>query len=112
MGRRRSSWHHAQWFTINVWAGLIGDVLVGPHVLPRRLTGPRYRNVLENDLAQPLEEDPLTILQRMWFLHDGAPTHFSSALLLENTSTTLSSTDGLDELDLWNDLRVRQILVS
>jgi hypothetical protein len=32
---------HQQQFTINVWAGLIGDVLVGPHVLPRRLTGPQ-----------------------------------------------------------------------
>jgi hypothetical protein len=68
---------HQQRFTINVWAGLIGNVLVGPHVLPRRLTGPRYRNFLENDLAQLLEEVPLTIRQRMWFLHDGAPAHFS-----------------------------------
>jgi hypothetical protein len=24
---------HQQRFTINVWAGLIGDVLFGPHVL-------------------------------------------------------------------------------
>jgi hypothetical protein len=63
---------HQQRFTINVWAGLIGDVLVGPHVLPRRLTGKRYRNFLENDLAQLLEEVPLTIRRRMWFLHDGA----------------------------------------
>jgi hypothetical protein len=28
-------------------------------------------------LAQLLEEVPLTIRQRMWFLHDGAPAHFS-----------------------------------
>jgi hypothetical protein len=29
---------HQRQFSINVWAGIL-DVLVGPHVLPKRLTG-------------------------------------------------------------------------
>jgi hypothetical protein len=33
---------HQQQFSIHVWAGIIGDVLVGPHVLPHRLTGNSY----------------------------------------------------------------------
>jgi hypothetical protein len=31
-----------QQFIINVWAGIIGDVLVGPYVLPQRLTANSY----------------------------------------------------------------------
>jgi hypothetical protein len=98
---------HQQRFTINVWEGLIGDVLVGPHELPRRLTERRDRNFLENDLAQLLEEVPLTTRQHMWFLHDGALQINCS----RTPQTTLSHTDGLDELDLWHGLCVRQILI-
>jgi hypothetical protein len=41
---------HQQQFSMNVWAGIIGDVLVCPHVLPQRLTGNSYRHFLENYL--------------------------------------------------------------
>jgi hypothetical protein len=68
---------HQQQFSINVWAGIIGDVLVGPHVLPQRLTGNSYQNFLENDLLTLLEDLPLAIRACMWFMHDGAPPHFS-----------------------------------
>jgi hypothetical protein len=44
-----------QQLRINVWAGIIGNVLVGPHVLPQRLTGNSYRHFLENDLPTLLE---------------------------------------------------------
>jgi hypothetical protein len=33
---------HQQQFSINVWAGTVYDILVGPHVLPQRLTGNNY----------------------------------------------------------------------
>ncbi|GFW28006.1 transposase-like protein [Trichonephila clavipes] len=29
-------------FLVNVWAGILGDHLIGPYILPDRLTGPRY----------------------------------------------------------------------
>jgi hypothetical protein len=44
-----------QQFSINVWAGIIGDVLVDPHVLPQRLTGNSYRHFLENGLPTLLD---------------------------------------------------------
>jgi len=34
-------------FSINVWAGIFGDGLIGPVRLPERLTGPTYREFLE-----------------------------------------------------------------
>ncbi|KDR21584.1 hypothetical protein L798_01738, partial [Zootermopsis nevadensis] len=49
-------------FSVNVWTGIVGDVLVGPHTLPSRL----------------VEDVALNIRRRMWFMHDGAPAHFSS----------------------------------
>ncbi|KAJ4440100.1 hypothetical protein ANN_08233 [Periplaneta americana] len=33
--------HHQVRFYLNMWAGIIGDRLVGPHVLVNRLTGRR-----------------------------------------------------------------------
>jgi hypothetical protein len=68
---------HQQQFSINVWTGIIGDVLVDSHVLPQRLTGNSYRHFLENDLPTLLEDLPLAIRAHMWFMHDGAPPHFS-----------------------------------
>ena len=34
---------HQTTFPINVWAGIVGDRLIGPVRLPERLTGPTYR---------------------------------------------------------------------
>jgi hypothetical protein len=70
---------HQQQLSINVWAGIIGDVLVYPHVLSQRLRGNSYRHLLENDLPT-LIDLPLAIRVHMWFMHDGAPPHFSIAV--------------------------------
>jgi hypothetical protein len=62
--------------SINVWAGIVGDCLVGPNVLPHRLTGNHYRD----ELPELLEDVPLAVRARMWYMHDGAPAHFSRAV--------------------------------
>ena len=38
-----------------------------------------YCDLLTNDLNVVLEEVPLDLIQRMWFMHDGAPPHFALA---------------------------------
>jgi hypothetical protein len=43
-----------QQFNINVWAGTVGDYLVGLHVLPHQLPGNYSRDFLLNDLPQLL----------------------------------------------------------
>ncbi|KAJ4438768.1 hypothetical protein ANN_14719 [Periplaneta americana] len=64
-------------FSLNMWAGIIGDRLVGPHVLVNRLTGQAYTNFLENTIPHLLEDTSLINRQHIHFLHDGAPAHFS-----------------------------------
>lgn len=67
-------------FSINVWAGIVGDHLIGPIILPNRLTGAAYLTFLQDELPGLLEDVPLETRQRMVFLHDGAPPHFLLAV--------------------------------
>ncbi|KAJ4437962.1 hypothetical protein ANN_13901 [Periplaneta americana] len=69
--------HHQVQFSLNMWAGIIGDRLVGPHVLVNRLTGQAYTNFLQNTIPHVLEDTPPINRQHIHFLHDGAPAHFS-----------------------------------
>lgn len=67
-------------FSVNVWAGIIGDHLIGPYILPNRLNAPVYLVFLRDILPELLENVPLHIRQDMWFQHDGAPAHFGNAV--------------------------------
>ncbi|XP_011690584.1 PREDICTED: uncharacterized protein LOC105451681 [Wasmannia auropunctata] len=49
--------------------------LIGPYILPPRLTGPRYLIFLQ-EVLEFLEDVRLDIWKEMWFQHDGAPAHF------------------------------------
>lgn len=69
--------HHQHKFSVNVWVGIIGEHLIGPHFLPLRLNGDSYCNFLEHHLPILLEDVPLEIRHHMWFMQDGAPAHFS-----------------------------------
>ncbi|GFV27932.1 DUF4817 domain-containing protein [Trichonephila clavipes] len=55
------------------------DHLIGPYILPDRLTGPRYLIFLEQVLPELLDSAHVTDATRtsMWFQQDGAPAHFS-----------------------------------
>jgi hypothetical protein len=43
--------------------------LVVPHVLPYRLIGNHYRDFLSHDLRKLLEDAPLAVTARIWYLH-------------------------------------------
>jgi hypothetical protein len=70
-----------------VWAVFIGDCMVGPHVLPHRLTGSHCRDFLSHDLPNVLEDVLLAVRARMWYMHDCALAHFSRVVrdVLTNT---------------------------
>ena len=72
---------HQTTFSINVWAGIVGNRLIGPVRLPERLTGPTYQEFLEQltrDILPDVLDDVLLQLRvGMWFMHNGAPPHFS-----------------------------------
>lgn len=69
--------HYQHTFSLNVWCGLLGDNLIGPFFLPTRLSGISYLNFLQNNLYELLEDIPIANRQGIWFMHDGAPAHFS-----------------------------------
>ena len=52
---------HQQRFDISVWAGIIGDQLLGPVLLPQCLNGEKYLAFLQNMLPSLLENVPLAI---------------------------------------------------
>lgn len=65
---------------INVWAGIIGERIVGPFFMNENLTGTRYLNLLQNEIVPaltnlfPNENGELD--RHIWFQQDGAPAHF------------------------------------
>jgi hypothetical protein len=63
-------------FSVSVWDGIVGDIVVGLYLLPDRLTAQRYRDFLETVLSGLLEYEPLAVRQKLWFQHDGAPAHY------------------------------------
>lgn len=69
-------------FSVNVWAGIVGDHLLGPVFLPPRLNGQAYHHFLVHTLRPMLYNAPIGLRRRMWFMHDGAPPHF--AIIVRN----------------------------
>lgn len=67
--------HSQTRWSLNVWGGIVGDYVIGPHFFEGRVNGLIYLDFLQNHLPLLLENVPLNIRQRMWFLHDGAPVH-------------------------------------
>jgi len=63
-------------FSVNVWMGLIGQDVIGPHFFPDHLNGDIYENFLRHDLQDLFDDIPLAVRGRMIFQHDGCPAHF------------------------------------
>lgn len=69
-----------QKFRLNLWAGILNNNLIGPFELPTRLNGESYLHFLREVLPELLEDIPLDIRRKMWFMHDGCPAHFSRSV--------------------------------
>lgn len=68
---------HQQQFSLNVWLGLLKNYLIGPFFLPTPLNAQNYRHFLHEELPTLLEEVPLQLRRQAYFMHGGAPAHFS-----------------------------------
>lgn len=63
-------------FSVNVWAGIKGDTIIGPHFFENTLNAERYLNFLQTNFQNFVDEKiPLAELETLWFQHDGAPPH-------------------------------------
>lgn len=69
--------HYQHSFKINVWAATLGNMLLGYHILQGNLDGEMYHDFLSTKLFEFLENIPLARRRTLWYMHDGAPPHFS-----------------------------------
>lgn len=72
--------HFQHRFSVMVWGGVIGNCLLGPFIFNENLKSKMYRNFLEFDLPGLLENVPLQVRRRMWYMQDGAPPHYGRAV--------------------------------
>jgi len=52
-------------FKVNVWAGIVGDHLIGPYILPERLDAHNYVVFLRDVPPELLEDVPIEIRRNM-----------------------------------------------
>jgi len=81
--------------SVNVWAGIIGNNLIGPTIIEDRINGANYLNFLDNILPILLEDVPLHTRQQMWYQLDGAPAHFTRPVYASDY-TSISQHNGLE----------------
>lgn len=67
--------HQHRW-SVNVWGGILGSKVIGPHFFDGTLNGEKFRRFLRDDLPELLEDVDLDIRRRMWMQLDGAPAHY------------------------------------
>lgn len=70
----RFSGHQYRW-SVNVWAAIHGETIIGPVFLPPTLNRDGYMHLLNTELDNYLDELPLAERRRTWFQQDGAPAH-------------------------------------
>lgn len=63
-------------WSLNVWGGIVGTHLVGPHFFDGRINAEIYLDFLRHILPNLLEDIPLATLRRLWLQQDGAPAHY------------------------------------
>lgn len=67
---------HQTKFSVNVWAGVLGNELIGPFRLPTRLGSCEYLQFLKEEIEDFLDNLSLRNLCRITYQHDGAPAHY------------------------------------
>lgn len=65
--------HFQHEFSVNVWLGIIGDNICGPHILPPRLNAVSFFEFLDENIPDVL---PLHVRHNSWLQLDGAPAHY------------------------------------
>lgn len=67
---------------VNVWAGIVGNHIIGPFFIEGNLNGDRYLALLQNDVIPTLANlypdpgNPQVPMNTIWFQQDGAPPHY------------------------------------
>lgn len=66
---------------LNVWAGILGNHIIGPLFIDGNLNGDKYLDMLQNDVTpliiQAVRDDPNLLDNEIVFQQDGAPAHYA-----------------------------------
>lgn len=74
--------HRQRRWSVNVWAAVIGDYVIGPVFIEGNVTGESYLRFIEDDLGQLLDEVLSEEEQdNMFFQQDGHPAHRAAAVI-------------------------------
>lgn len=65
-------------FSVNVWCGIIGNILIGPTILPNRLNSDNYLHFLITNDPIVMDEVPVNVRDRVIYQQDGAPAHYGA----------------------------------
>ncbi|GBP36464.1 hypothetical protein EVAR_88044_1 [Eumeta japonica] len=60
---------------VRVWGAILGDRIYGPIFLPEKLNSHDYLKLINEQLAEIISDLPISTLKRLWFQHDGTPSH-------------------------------------
>src|ERR1043166_7844808 len=99
-----------QRWSVNVWAGILGDKIVDPYIIQETLTGQRYLVLLQDVLPDLLWSAGVSNQARrtIWFQQDGATAHFSKEV--RQYLDQAFQVDGSDDVDPESGHRVLLIL--
>ena len=92
---------------VMVWCGILGDSIIGPFFFRDSVNMQTYLHMLKHDILpgkQALQDQ-----QRVWFMHDGAPAHYSKIFFGISSILNLRIV-GSEEQALSHGHPVRQIL--
>lgn len=66
-------------YSVNVWAGILDDMIIGPFFFPQNthVNGEVYADFIEHTLSDLLENVPLALRSTIIFQQDGHPAHTS-----------------------------------
>lgn len=75
----RKTTHIQGYYSVNVWAGILDDMIIGPFFFPKNhhVNGEIYADFIEHTLDDFLEDVPLALRRTIIFQQDGHPAHTS-----------------------------------
>lgn len=74
VGRELS--HQTRW-SVNVWAAIRGNDIIGPVFIDGNLNAGRYLEILNGPVSRYMDQLPLAQNVQTWYQHDGAPPHIA-----------------------------------
>ncbi|KAG6464549.1 hypothetical protein O3G_MSEX014594 [Manduca sexta] len=66
---------HQYRFSLNVWAGIHKNQIIGPIFIDGTLTAVKFIELLRGPVAEYTDQLPLTDHRQLWYQLDGAPPH-------------------------------------